>query len=145
MNLSSSSSSASSSGRVSLSSRATSPSSEKADSVLVPTTYVYAARPTPEFLTTAFNKHVDTEGEYVLGVVFDNGGAPMTVDDASWRTEKLGNGNSTFTYHVSTFPHATHIMSSVSSLNLLVFWSPYPLFSPRNLSRPLNNLKRTNF
>ncbi|KAF5351633.1 hypothetical protein D9756_007503 [Leucocoprinus leucothites] len=107
MNFASSpSSSASSSGRVSPSSRATSPSSEKADSTLLPRTFVYAVNATPEFLSAAFDKHVDSE-EHALGVILDDEDA-VAVDIASWRPEELMG----FNYHVSSFPHASRILTS---------------------------------
>ncbi|KAF9453967.1 hypothetical protein P691DRAFT_657395 [Macrolepiota fuliginosa MF-IS2] len=113
---SSSSSSASSSGRASPSSRATSPSSEKADSSAFPTTCVYAVNSTPEFLTAAFDKHVDPKEGHVLGVVFDNtDGAVLTVG-GSWQKEQLGG----VTYYVSPFLSCSQSQTYAPSANQLL-------------------------
>lgn len=60
-----------------------------------------------------FDKHVDSKEEHVLGVVFDNEDTPMSVDDTHWRAEKFAD----FSYHVSSFPFVSHILTDVS-LNL---------------------------
>ncbi|EKM80751.1 hypothetical protein AGABI1DRAFT_112491 [Agaricus bisporus var. burnettii JB137-S8] len=106
---SSSSSSTPNSGCLTPSSRATSPSSEKEGSTLSPSTYVYTAHASPEFLTAVFDKHVDSEIEHVLGVIFDNEGT-LSVDDGHWHQEELAGD----TYYTTSFPLTADILSDAS-------------------------------
>ncbi|KAJ3569595.1 hypothetical protein NP233_g4946 [Leucocoprinus birnbaumii] len=62
--------------------------------------------PTPQTLSAVYDRHVSSE-EGVLGVILDDDSVLM-VDAAIWRTEELMGVK----YHVSSFPHASHILSS---------------------------------
>ncbi|KXN87358.1 hypothetical protein AN958_08910 [Leucoagaricus sp. SymC.cos] len=109
---STSSSSASSSGCVTPSSRATSPSSERAESATWPNNYVYAAvNPTPEFLSAVFDKHAGSKGEHILGVIFSNDDAVLTIEGVLWNTEELMG----VTYSTSSSPLTSRVLSSVCS------------------------------
>jgi hypothetical protein len=57
---------------------------------------------------TVFDKHVESEGEHILGVIFDNEGN-LPVADGHWHKEELAG----LVYYTTSFPLINDISSEV--------------------------------